>query len=99
MGGLRMKTCLWLVAAFAVLVPSSMQASEEKPISMETIMEEISLLRTLIAEQQQQIEQLHNALKTAAAPAPVEDPPGAGGVTAVRPQASTAQAEDGSKKL
>ncbi len=98
-----MKTCLWLVAAFAVLVPSSMQASEEKPISMEAIMEEISLLRTLIAEQQQQIEQLHNALKTAAAPAtapaPVEDPPGAGGVTAVRPQASTAQAEDVSKKL
>src|SRR5438093_12402307 len=101
MGGLRMKTCLWLVVAFAVLVPSSMQASEEKPISMEAIMEEISLLRTLIAEQQQQIEQLHNALKTAAAPAtaPVEDPPGAGGVTAVRPQASTAQAEDVSKKL
>src|SRR5438094_601022 len=103
MGGLRMKTCLWLVVAFAVLVPSSMQASEEKPISMEAIMEEISLLRTLIAEQQQQIEQLHNALKTAAAPAtapaPVEDPPGAGGVMAVRPQASTAQAEDVSKKL
>src|SRR2546428_6355232 len=103
MGGLRMKTCLWLMVAFAVLVPSSMQASEEKPISMEAIMEEISLLRTLIAEQQQQIEQLHNALKTAAAPAtapaPVEDPPGAGGVTAVRPQASTAQAEDVSKKL
>src|SRR5437870_2153714 len=103
MGGLRMKTCLWLVAAFAVLVPSSMQASEEKPISMEAIMEEISLLRTLIAEQQQQIEQLRNALKTAAAPAtapaPVEDPPGAGGVTAVPPQASTAQAEDVSKKL
>src|SRR5881296_4701901 len=103
MGGLRMKTCLWLVAAFAVLVPSSMQASEEKPISMEAIMEEISALRTLIAEQQQQIEQLHNALKNAAVPAttpaPVEDLPAAGGVTTVQPQASTAQAEDVSKKL
>src|SRR5438094_8545645 len=103
MGGLKMKTCLRLVVAFALLLPSTMQASEEKPISMEAIMEEISALRTLIAEQQQQIEQLHNALKNAAVPAttpaPVEDLPAAGGVTTVQPQASTAQAEDVSKTL
>src|SRR2546426_452842 len=100
MGGPRMKMCLLLVVA---LVPSAIEASEEKPVSMEVVMEEISALRTLIAEQQRQIERLQNALKTAAvptpAPFPVEGETTGGAVTAVQPQATTAQLEDVSKKL
>ena len=57
-----MKTDLLVVVAFALLVPGPVEATEEKPVSMEAVMEEISALRTLIAEQQRQIERLQNAL-------------------------------------
>src|SRR5947199_10242170 len=94
MGGLRMKTCLRLVVAFALLLPSTMQASEEKPASMEAIIEEISALRALISEQQRQIEQLQNALNIAGAPADPAAP------AEIQPaQAPAAQGEDVSKRL
>src|SRR5438093_10046543 len=105
MGGLRMKTCLRLVVAFALLLPSTMQASEEKPASMEAIMEEISALRALITEQQRQIEQLQNALNIAGAPAdaaaPAEIQPAkqAAAIQPAQPQAPAAQGEDVSKRL
>src|SRR5438132_11804684 len=67
MGGLKMKTCLMIVVVVALLMPSVTQASEEKPISMEAIMEEIAALRTLVAEQQRQIHELQAALNTGAA--------------------------------
>jgi len=98
-----MKTCLLIAVALTLLVPNAIEASEEKPISMEAIMEEISALRSLIGEQQRQIEQLHNALKTAAIPASAPDPPereaAAGPVMAVQAQVSTAELEDVSKKI
>ena len=96
-----MKTCLRLVVAFALLLPSTMQASEEKPASMEAIeaiIEEISALRALISEQQRQIEQLQNALNIAGAPA---DPAAPAEIQPAQQaaQAPAAQGEDVSKRL
>src|SRR5207249_3492706 len=103
MGGPRMKTCLLIAVGLTLLIPSAIQASEEKPISMEAIMEAISALRSLVAEQQRQIEQLHDALNTAAIPTPAADPPepepAAGTVMTIQPQVTAAQLEDVSKKV
>ena len=91
-----MKMCLRLVVIFALLLPSTMQASEERPASMEAIMEEISALRALITEQQRQIEQLQNALNIAGAPADAAAP---AAIQPAQPQAPAAQGEDVSKRL
>ena len=93
-----MKTCLRLVVAFALVLPRTMQASEERPALMEAIMEEISALRALITEQQRQIEQLQNALNIAGAPA---DPAAPAEIQPAQQaaQAPAAQGEDVSKRL
>src|SRR5213593_3760160 len=69
-------------------------------------MEEISALRSLISEQQRQIEQLQNALNIAGAPAdaaaPAEIQPAqqtAAAIQSAPPQATAAQGEDVSKRL
>ena len=86
------------------LMPGVVQAREEKPVSMEAIMEEITALRSLVEGQQQQIAELQNALQrsntqpgavteTAAAETAVLQPVG------FQPQASTVQASDLEKKV
>jgi len=92
MGGLRMKTDLLVVVAFALLVPGPVEATEEKPVSMEAVMEEISALRTLIAEQQRQIERLQNALNIPAVVPAVGSP-------VAQAQTPVPSAEDVSKQL
>src|SRR2546429_9893378 len=91
MGGLK-KTSLLVVVAFALLVPGPVEATEEKPVSMEAVMEEISALRTLIAEQQRQIERLQNALNIPAVVPAVGSP-------VAQAQTPVPSAEDVSKRL
>src|SRR5436190_16879413 len=50
----------------ALVLPLTTHAREEKPVSMEAIMEEIATLRTLVDAQQRQIEQLQAAVQPAA---------------------------------
>ena len=66
---------IWAVSVLAVsalVMPAAIEAREEKPVSMEAIMEEIATLRTLIEVQQRQIEELQNrtVTETAAAVTP-----------------------------
>src|SRR5437868_6646290 len=65
-----MKLLLMTILAVALVAPTVAHAREEKPISMEAIMEELASLRTLVETQQKQIEQLQAAAPTAAATAP-----------------------------
>ena len=53
---------LLLITVLALVAPAAMQAREEKPVSMEAIMEEIAALRGLVEAQQRQIQGLQNAL-------------------------------------
>src|SRR5262245_4770877 len=60
----------WIAVLITCLVmasPRAVQGSEEKPISMETILQEVAALRTLVEAQQRQIEELRAAVQ----PAPV----------------------------
>src|SRR5215471_1203712 len=86
------------------LTPGVVQAREEKPVSMEAIMEEITALRSLVEGQQQQIAELQNALQrsntqpaavteTAAAETPGLQPAG------FQAKPNTVQATDLEKKV
>ena len=61
-----------MITILALIAPSALQAREEKPVSMEAIMEELANLRILVEAQQRQIEALRAAVhvKGGAAPEP-----------------------------
>jgi hypothetical protein len=81
---------LMLITILALSVAGPVEAREEKPLSMEAIMEEIATLRTLVEAQQRQIEQLQAAVPGAIAKTDAYVP---------QPQAAPAQTSDLEKKL
>ena len=61
---MKLKTGSWAVLVSALLglaAPQPVMAREEKPISMEAIMEELANLRSLVEAQQRQIVFIQNA--------------------------------------
>ena len=63
---MKLKMGTWAVLVSALLgvaAPQPVVAREEKPISMEAIMEELANLRSLVEAQQRQIEQLQAAVQ------------------------------------
>jgi hypothetical protein len=101
---LMIRTWAFLLICAVSLTPGAVQASEEKPVSMEAIMEELTALRSLVEGQQRQIAELQNSLQrsntqpeavteTAAAETPVVEP------GRLQPQPSTVQTTDLEKKV
>src|SRR5437773_1693641 len=87
---------LLMIIGFALRMPNVVRAGEEKPVSMEAIMEEIATLRTLVEAQQRQIEQLQAAVQPLAPAGPA-----AAVIETFKPQApaANAQASDLEKKV
>jgi Putative porin len=82
---MKLKMGTWAVLVSALLglaAPQPVVAREEKPISMEAIMEELANLRSLVEAQQRQIEQLQAAVQPSVSAATVQAKP------AVEPLAS-----------
>jgi hypothetical protein len=68
-----LRTGSWALLAVTILalaIPGAVQAREEKPVSMEAVMEELAALRGLVEAQQRQIEELRAAVQPTAATAP-----------------------------
>src|SRR6476620_5294093 len=74
-----------IIAILCLNTPSPVQAGEEKPASMEAILEELSALRNMVEAQQRQIEELRAALQPTPVALPLvqqkETPPSADELT------------------
>jgi hypothetical protein len=57
------------VISLVLVAPSAVQAREEKPVTMEAILEELAALRNMVEAQQRQIEDLRAAVQPSAATA------------------------------
>src|SRR2546428_14118845 len=94
-----LKTRTWALLVITLLefaAPGAILAREEKPVSMEAIMEEIATVRTLVEAQQRQIEQVQAAVQPLAPAGPA-----AAVIETFKPQApaANAQASDLEKKV
>jgi len=58
-----------VLTVLSLMTPQAVLATEEKPVSLEAIMEELSTLRSLVEAQQRQIEQLQAAVHPSVPPA------------------------------
>src|SRR5689334_9394668 len=54
---------LILVALFSLLLPDMLAAREEKPASLEAVLEELAALRALVEDQQRQIQELRASVQ------------------------------------
>jgi len=63
MGLMTRSSQLLVVTILTLTITSVLEAREEKPVSMEAIMEELSALRNLVEAQQRQIEELRAAVE------------------------------------
>ena len=68
---MRLKTRGWGLPAavlFVLIIPVLAHSHEERPVSMEAILEELASLRSIVEAQQKQIEELRAAVQPADAP-------------------------------
>jgi hypothetical protein len=63
---------LIVLIIFALVLPHTSQASEEKPASLEAILEELAALRTIVESQQRQIEELRASAQPVLVPPTAE---------------------------
>ena len=72
---MNLSSRVWVLAGlavFALVLPNRSQASEEKPASLEAILEELSALRAIVESQQRQIEELRASAQPPSLPPTAE---------------------------